>query len=103
MQFTEISCWDNSLPSDFVSAITPAFAELWGGGIVSIAATLQYSMTIPNFLIMEHSEQGHAVKSMILSENFDAKQGTYNSPIKPGLGIEIDENKLEKYKIKPSL
>ena len=52
---------------------------------------------------MEHSEQGHAVKSMILSENFDAKQGTYNSPIKPGLGIEIDENKLEKYKIKPSL
>ena len=81
----------------------PVSPHVGGGGIVSIAATLQYSMTIPNFLIMEHSEQGHAVKSMILSENFDAKQGTYNSPIKPGLGIEIDENKLEKYKIKPSL
>ena len=81
----------------------PVSPHVGGGGIVSIAATLQYSMTIPNFLIMEHSEQGHAVKSTILSENFDAKQGTYNSPIKPGLGIEIDENKLEKYKIKPSL
>ncbi|MBP05138.1 MAG: hypothetical protein CL728_00160 [Chloroflexi bacterium] len=81
----------------------PVSPHVGGGGIVSIAATLQYSMTIPNFLIMEHSEQGHAVKSMILSENFDAKQGTYNSPIKPGLGIEIDENKLEKYKIKPTL
>ena len=81
----------------------PVSPHVGGGGIVSIAATLQYSMTIPNFLIMEHSEQGHAVKAMILSENFDANQGIYNSPIKPGLGIEIDENKLEKYKIKPSL
>ena len=52
---------------------------------------------------MEHSEQGHAVKSMILSENFDANDGTYKSPSKPGLGIEIDEKKLNKYKIKPSL
>tara|TARA_B100000902_G_scaffold396396_1_gene457271 strand:- start:12 stop:1310 length:1299 start_codon:yes stop_codon:yes gene_type:complete len=81
----------------------PVSPHVGGGGIVSIAATLQYSMTIPNFLIMEHSEQGHAVKSIILSENFDANNGTYNSPSKPGLGIEIDEKKLEEYKIKPSL
>jgi len=81
----------------------PVSPHVGGGGIVSIAATLQYSMTIPNFLIMEHSEQGHAVKSMILSESFNANNGTYDSPSKAGLGIEIDENKLEKYKIKPSL
>ena len=81
----------------------PVSPHVGGGGIISIAATLQYSMTIPNFLIMEHSEQGHAVKSIILSENFDANNGTYNSPSKPGLGIEIDEKKLEEYKIKPSL
>jgi len=81
----------------------PVSPHVGGGGIVSIAATLQYSMTIPNFLIMEHSEQGHAVKSMILSESFNANNGTYDSPSKVGLGIEIDENKLEKYKIKPSL
>ena len=81
----------------------PVSPHVGGGGIVSIAATLQYSITIPNFLIMEHSEQGHAVKSMILSESFNANNGTYDSPSKVGLGIEIDENKLEKYKIKPSL
>ncbi len=81
----------------------PVSPHVGGGGIVSIAATLQYSMSTPNFLIMEHSEQGHAVKSMILSENFDANDGTYKSPSKPGLGIEIDEKKLNKYKIKPSL
>ena len=26
---------------------------------------------------MEHSEQGHAVKAAILSENYDAKDGKY--------------------------
>ena len=81
----------------------PVSPHVGGGGIVSIAATLQYSMTIPNFLIMEHSEQGHAVKSMILSNPFDAKKGQYSLPNKSGLGIDIDEDKLEKYKIKPSL
>ena len=81
----------------------PISPHVGGGGIVSIAATLQYSLGIPNFLIMEHSEQGNAVKSMFLSEPFDAKNGQYSLPNKPGLGIDIDENKLEKFKIKPSL
>ena len=81
----------------------PISPHVGGGGIVSIAATLQYSLGIPNFLIMEHSEQGNAVKSMFLSEPFDAKKGQYSLPNKPGLGIDVDENKLEKFKIKPSL
>ena len=81
----------------------PISPHVGGGGIVSIAATLQYSLGIPNFLIMEHSEQGNAVKSMFLSEPFAAKNGQYSLPNKPGLGIDVDENKLEKFKIKPSL
>ena len=81
----------------------PISPHVGGGGIVSIAATLQYSLGIPNFLIMEHSEQGNAVKSIFLSEPFDAKNGQYSLPNKPGLGIDVDENKLEKFKIKPSL
>ena len=40
---------------------------------------------------------------MFLSEPFDAKNGQYSLPNKPGLGIDVDENKLEKFKIKPSL
>ena len=81
----------------------PISPHVGGGGIVSIAATLQYSLGIPNFLIMEHSEQGNAVKSMFLSDPFDAENGQYSLPNKPGLGIDVDENKLEKFKIKPSL
>ena len=81
----------------------PISPHVGGGGIVSIAATLQYSLGIPNFLIMEHSEQGNAVKSIFLSEPFDAKNCQYSLPNKPGLGIDVDENKLEKFKIKPSL
>ena len=81
----------------------PISPHVGGGGIVSVAATLQFSLNTPNFLIMEHSEQGHAVKAMILSENFEAKDGEFKLSEKPGLGIEIDENKLREFQINPSL
>jgi len=81
----------------------PISPHVGGGGIVSVAATLQFSLNTPNFLIMEHSEQGHAIKAMILSERFEAEHGEFVLTDKPGLGIEIDENKLEKFRISPSL
>tara|TARA_B100000214_G_C23963976_1_gene626766 strand:- start:613 stop:1941 length:1329 start_codon:yes stop_codon:yes gene_type:complete len=81
----------------------PISPHVGGGGIVAIAATLQYSINTPNFLLMEHSEQGHAVKAAILSENYDAKDGKYSLPKRPGLGLMIDEEKVEKYTIEPSL
>ena len=81
----------------------PVSPHVGGGGIVSVAATLQFSLNTPNFLIMEHSEQGHAVKAMILSEKFEAENGTFNLSEKPGLGIEVDENKLRKFQVSPSL
>ena len=81
----------------------PISPHVGGGGIVAIAATLQYSINTPNFLLMEHTEQGHAVKAAILSENYDAKDGKYSLPKRPGLGLMIDEEKVEKYTIEPSL
>ena len=81
----------------------PVSPHVGGGGIVSVAATLQFSLNTPNFLIMEHSEQGHAVKAMILSEKFEAENGTFNLSEKPGLGLEVDENKLRKFQVSPSL
>ena len=81
----------------------PISPHVGGGGIVAIAATLQYSINTPNFLIMEHSEQGHGVKAAILSENYDAKDGKYSLPARPGLGLMVDEDKLEKYTIQPTL
>ncbi|MEG3582079.1 MAG: mandelate racemase/muconate lactonizing enzyme family protein [Chloroflexota bacterium] len=81
----------------------PVSPHVGGGGIVSVAATVQFSLGTPNFLIMEHSEQGNAVKSMILSDKFDASRGQFKLTDKPGLGIDIDEKKLEEFKIKPSI
>ena len=81
----------------------PIAPHVGGGGIVSVASTLQFSLNTPNFLIMEHSEQGHAVKAMVLSEEFEAKNGQFNLSEKPGLGIELDEDKLRKFTIDPSL
>ncbi len=81
----------------------PVSPHIGGGGIVSVAASVQFSLGTPNFLIMEHSEQGHAVKAKILSEEFNAMDGMYKLTDKAGLGIEIDENKLEEFKIEPSI
>ena len=81
----------------------PISPHVGGGGILSVAATLQFSLNTPNFLIMEHSEQGHAVKAAILSEEFEAKNGEFKYSQKPGLGVEVDENKLNKFIIEPSL
>ena len=81
----------------------PISPHVGGGGILSVAATLQFSLNTPNFLIMEHSEQGHAVKAAILSEEFEAKNGEFKYSQKPGLGVEVDENKLNEFIIEPSL
>ncbi|MEE2620408.1 MAG: mandelate racemase/muconate lactonizing enzyme family protein, partial [Chloroflexota bacterium] len=81
----------------------PVSPHVGGGGILSVAATLQFSLNTPNFLIMEHSEQGHAVKAAILSEKFEAKNGEFKYSDKPGLGVEINEEKLKEFTISPSL
>ena len=39
----------------------------------------------------------------ILSEEFEAKNGEFKYSQKPGLGVEVDENKLNEFIIEPSL
>ena len=44
----------------------PFAPHVGGGGILSVASTVQFSIATPNFLIMEHSEQGNKMKSQFL-------------------------------------
>jgi L-alanine-DL-glutamate epimerase-like enolase superfamily enzyme len=81
----------------------PVAPHVGGGGILSVAATVQFSIATPNFLIMEHSEQGNKMKSQYLSHPFEAENGEFTATDKPGLGIEIDENALQSFIAKPSL
>lgn len=60
-------------------------------GPCSLAASCQVAASIPNFLIQEGGTRTHAD---LLKEPFQQTDGFLPLPTKPGLGIEIDEEKL---------
>lgn len=66
-------------------------------GPISLAACLQLDACTPNFLVQEHP--GNADKSDLgvgyIKEPFVIKDGYIEVPVKPGLGIELDEEAIK--------
>ena len=64
---------------------------------IALAATIQVAAVIPNFLITEYfvnfSETGNAISANPLK----VEGGYIHLPVGPGLGLEINEEALEKY------
>lgn len=69
----------------------PIAPHVGGGGILSVAASVQYSAAIPNFQILEHSHHAHANKGRIASRYLEPVNGAFIINDLPGLGVEIDE------------
>jgi galactonate dehydratase len=61
-------------------------------GPISLAAGVQLAASIPNFLIQEQVSLGDGY----LKQPFKVREGYIDVPSAPGLGIELDENQLEK-------
>ncbi len=59
-------------------------------GPISLAASLQIAGCIPNFVIQEHTTLGEG----FLSEPFQQKDGFVSLPEAPGLGIEVQEDRI---------
>ena len=85
-----------SLADTYNIPVTP---HIGGGGILSIAATIQFSATIPNFLIMEHSPGAYEMKGQITTRKPIVKDGTFVLDDTPGIGVTIDTEALEAYAI----
>jgi galactonate dehydratase len=64
---------------------------------VGLAATLQVSAAIPNFLITEYFVNFEARGREIASPGFEVRDGYIAVPQGPGLGIELDEAALARY------
>lgn len=75
----------------------PVAPHIGGGGILAIAATVEWSASCPNFMIMEHAHHANAMKSRILKEPYEPENGYYKVTDRPGLGVEVDEGALEGY------
>jgi galactonate dehydratase len=71
--------------------------HVWGGPVIT-AAALQIDANIPNFLVQESIYKSRDFFDDIVKEPFEWKEGDLIPPDRPGIGIELDEKKLEKYK-----
>ena len=85
-----------SLADTYNIPVTP---HIGGGGILSIAATVQFSATIPNFLIMEHSPEAYEAKGQITTRKPIVEDGAFVIDDMPGLGVVIDTEALEAFVI----
>ena len=85
----------------FERTISPHNAQ----GVINLAAAIQLGASIPNFLAVETTDRGIGSPDVkgwegswrgvdILKEPFQVVDGHIAVPTKPGLGFEIDENKL---------
>ena len=75
----------------------PVAPHVGGGGILSVAATVEYSASCSNFMIMEHGHHANEVKNAITSINYGPANGYFHMNDRAGLGIEINQSLVEKY------
>ena len=68
---------------------------------VGLAATIQVSAAIPNFLITEYFVNLEELGRDIAKNPFEVKDGYIQIPDGPGLGIDLDEERLAAYPYKP--
>jgi galactonate dehydratase len=61
---------------------------------VGLAATIQVSAAIPNFLITEYFINFEETGRQIATEPFEVEEGSIALPTSPGLGIELKEQEL---------
>ncbi|MSQ08160.1 MAG: mandelate racemase/muconate lactonizing enzyme family protein [Dehalococcoidia bacterium] len=77
----------------------PISPHIGRGGIISVAASVQYSAAIPNFMVLEHSHRDHTIKQAILKTPYGPVNGSFRVTDAPGLGLDISDSALEKYAI----
>ena len=68
---------------------------------IGLAATIQVSAAIPNFLITEYFVNLEELGRDIAKNPFEVKDGYIQIPDAPGLGIDLDEERLAAYPYKP--
>ena len=71
--------------------------HVWGGPIIT-AAALQVAAHIPNFLILESIYKSRGFFDEIVEEPFEWQDGHLIPSTRPGIGIALNEDKLESYR-----
>lgn len=72
--------------------------HVWGGPVIT-AAAMQLDAAIPNFLIQESIYKSRGFFDDIVKAPFNWDNGDLVLDDRPGIGIELDEAALEKYRV----
>jgi L-alanine-DL-glutamate epimerase-like enolase superfamily enzyme len=68
-------------------------------GAVLLVASLHYAASIPNALALEWDQNPNGLRDELLKENLRLESdGTVKPPERPGLGIELDRNAVDRYR-----
>jgi L-alanine-DL-glutamate epimerase-like enolase superfamily enzyme len=74
----------------------PVSLHTWGDG-VALAASLHLSAALKNAIVMELDTTHNPLRTEILRRPLQPVNGSIAPPAAPGLGIELDENALQRY------
>lgn len=85
---------------------TAVMPHAWGSGI-GLAAALQFLASLPptplcdtpSELMLEFDRSSHPFRLELINDGIEVKDGYIYVPNKPGIGVEVNREILEKYKI----
>jgi len=66
---------------------------------ISIAASLHFLAALPNSSLLEYCVEQSALRQTLTRQTFPVVDGYVGVPQEPGLGVELDETVLERYRV----
>jgi len=76
----------------------PCVPHAWSTGII-VAASLQLIAAIPNALFLEYCTAQSPLRWELVDEQFPLRNGCVAIPDKPGLGVELNEEIIRRYRV----
>ena len=83
--------------SDRTVALQPVSVQAQTG--VNIAASLHFVASVPNSQYFEYCVEQGALRQTLTKQRFPVTDGEISVPEEPGLGVELDEKVVEKYRV----
>jgi galactonate dehydratase len=101
----DVSCVGGILELKEIAAMAEPYDVVvspHGAGVmVGLAATIQASAVMPNFLITDYFVPTEAIAAEVMRPAFVVRDSYIDLPTAPGLGIDLDEDALARHEYQP--
>ena len=66
---------------------------------INLAASLHFTAALPNAFVLEYCVSPSPMRRSLTKQKFEAVDGIVKVPEEPGLGVDLDEDAIAKYRI----